>query len=186
MTDTQPEAGSTHIIRYALEMGLLWIDGSGRDKVREALDALDALEAQLESIGAGGVSGPLMAGGGFDAGDMATAAAQGFRDGVASVAASAGSEPVARVNDDGFIVEIGDLLIAPGQKLYTHPSPPDGMVMVPKDALSKCKVALERYSQVPHNYHNSVLRLRDSMRELLLAAWAAAPPTSSADSRKGE
>ena len=46
---------------------------------------------------------------------------------VASLAASEGSEPVARVNDDGFIVEIGDLLIAPGQKLYTHPSPSDGM-----------------------------------------------------------
>ena len=65
MTDrTQPDSasttGSTHIIRYALELGLLWIDGDGRDKVREALDALDTLEAQLESIGAGGVSGPLM------------------------------------------------------------------------------------------------------------------------------
>ena len=61
MTDnTQPEAGSTYIIRFALELGLLWIDGSGRDKVREALDALDTLEAQLEAIGAGGVSGPLM------------------------------------------------------------------------------------------------------------------------------
>ena len=55
--NTQPEAGSTHIIRYALEMGLLWIDGDGRDKVSEALDALDTLEAQLEAIGAGGVSG---------------------------------------------------------------------------------------------------------------------------------
>ena len=61
MTDrTQPEAASTHLIRYALELGLLWIDGDGRDKVREALDALDILEAQLEAIGAGGVSGPLM------------------------------------------------------------------------------------------------------------------------------
>ena len=27
-------------------------------------------------------------------------------------------EPVARVNDDGFIVEIGDLLLSPGQNLY--------------------------------------------------------------------
>ena len=73
MTDnTQPAAGSTHIIRYALEMGLLWIDGDGRDKVREALDALDNLEAQLASIGAGGVSA-LMG------------------------AAKAGSEPVATV-----------------------------------------------------------------------------------------
>ena len=65
MTDnTQPEAGSAHIIRYALEMGLLWINGSGRDKVREALDALDVLEAQLSSSG-------------FTAADMATASAQG-------------------------------------------------------------------------------------------------------------
>ena len=61
MTDnTQPDAGSTHIIRYALEMGLLWIEGDGRDKVREALDALDTLEAQLEAISAGGVTGPLI------------------------------------------------------------------------------------------------------------------------------
>ena len=75
------------------------------------------LEAQLEAIGAGGVSGPLVgqpqampdlsaltergakawAGvdaqelrEGFSAADMATASAQGFRDGVASVAANAG------------------------------------------------------------------------------------------------
>lgn len=32
-------------------------------------------------------------------------------------AANAVSEPVARVNDEGFIVEIGDLLLSPGQKL---------------------------------------------------------------------
>ena len=78
------------------------------------------LEAQLEAIGAGGVSGPLIgqpqampdlsqltergakawagvdAQGlreGFTAADMATVSAQGFRDGVASV--SAGSETVA-------------------------------------------------------------------------------------------
>ncbi len=61
MTDkTRQDSGSTHIIRYALELGLLWIDGDGRDKVREALDALDTLESQLEAIGAGGVSGPLV------------------------------------------------------------------------------------------------------------------------------
>lgn len=88
MTDnTQPDAGSTHIIRYALEMGLLWIDGDGRNKVREALDALDILEAQLSSSG-------------FTAADMATAAAQGFRDGVASLAANAG-EPVAHLWQHG-------------------------------------------------------------------------------------
>ena len=171
MTDkTRQDSGSTHIIRYALELGLLWIDGDGRNKVREALDALDTLEAQLEAIGAGGVSGPLMgqpqampdltaltehgakawaavdaqalregrwymvthdgvaelcedrrdaekeakdadmawphsgphravqlveaSTAGFTAADMATASAQGFRDGVASLSANAG-EPVA-------------------------------------------------------------------------------------------
>ena len=60
MTDrTQPDSGratdQTHIIRYALELGLLWVAGGGRGKVREALDALDTLEAKLEAIGAGGV-----------------------------------------------------------------------------------------------------------------------------------
>ena len=106
MTDrTHPDSGRAtgqpHIIRYALELGLLWVDGDGRHKVREALDALDALEAQLEAIGAGGVSGPLIGRAslqspGFDAADMATASAQGFRDGVASLSANAG-EPVAEV-----------------------------------------------------------------------------------------
>ena len=58
--DTQPEAGSTHIIRYALELGLLQSRGAVHCDLREALDALDTLEAQLEAIGAGGVSGPLI------------------------------------------------------------------------------------------------------------------------------
>ena len=90
MTDkTQPEAGSTHIIRCALELGLLWIDGSGRDKVREALDALDALEAQLEAVGAGGVSGPLV-------GRAAppTAQAEGWR-------------PISTAPKDGALIVLG-------------------------------------------------------------------------------
>ena len=130
------------------------------------LDRIAELEAQLESIGAGGVSGPLMgkpqempdlsaltengakawagvdAQGlreGFTAADMATASAQGFRDGVASVAASAGSEPVAWL----VCTEEGDpemvfLSQHEAQQyledderptpLYLHPSPPEGMV----------------------------------------------------------
>lgn len=62
------------------------------------------LEAQLEAIGAGGVSGPLIGRAslqspGFDAADMATASAQGFRDGVASLSANA-REPVAMYSID--------------------------------------------------------------------------------------
>lgn len=177
----------------------------------EALHARIAeLEAQLESIGAGGVSGPLMgkpqempdlttltergakawagvdAQGlreGFTAADMATASAQGFRDGVASVAASvpapsghikepytvaeikakiasndysaemllqhamllldsaslaasAGSEPVATVFTMEALAPGGGVKyhatvhkpLPAGTKLYLHPSPPEGMV----------------------------------------------------------
>lgn len=43
------------------------------------------------------VLGASLAPSGFDAADMATASAQGFRDGVASLAASAGREPVAQL-----------------------------------------------------------------------------------------
>lgn len=95
------------------------------------------LEAQLEAIGAGGVS-PLIgqqASDSFTAADMATASAQGFRDGVASVAASAGSEPVAvaevsctHVHGWGvrWIVDADRKLNIPplGTKLYARPPAP--------------------------------------------------------------
>jgi hypothetical protein len=93
MTDrTQPDSDSTYIIRYALELGLLWIDGDGRNKVREALDALDILEAELEAVGAGGVE-PLRK-------------CLHQIEEPASIAASAGSEPVA---PSGWREAIGDL-----------------------------------------------------------------------------
>ena len=81
---------------------------------------------------------------GFTAADMATAAAQGFRDGVASCAASAGSEPVAWVNERALSwlansrslsatittkLEKGKSFERP-MPLYSHPSPPEGMVGV--------------------------------------------------------
>lgn len=84
------------------------------------------LEAQLSSSG-------------FTAADMATAESRGFRDGVASVAASAGSEPVAwrYVDARGHFRYVGykpsrDMaaeypLLKP-IRLYLHPSPPEGMV----------------------------------------------------------
>ncbi|MBP3980825.1 DUF551 domain-containing protein [Acidovorax sp. JG5] len=70
----------------------------------------------------------------FDAADMATAAAQGFREGAASV--SAGSEPVAVVGSDFTLCWAGTGPIAPivekhgikaGSPLYAHPSPTEGM-----------------------------------------------------------
>ena len=95
----------------------------------EALQCAADIEAQLEAIGAGGVSGPLIgqpqampdlsqltergakawagvdAQGlreGFTAADMATASAQGFRDGVASLSANAG-EPRNAIDRDALI-----------------------------------------------------------------------------------
>ena len=90
MTDnTQPEAREFTMSQYASKDDMI---GAMRKRIAE-------LEAQLEAVGAGGVSGPLMGRAslqspGFDAADMATASAHGFRDGVASLSASAG-EPVA-------------------------------------------------------------------------------------------
>lgn len=143
MTDTkQPEA-----LRLAeiLEGDYCpdWFYEQGVDEVTAELRRQHAriaeLEAQLEAIGAGGVSGPLMgqpqampdisaltergaqawAGvdaqglrDNFTAADMATAEARGFRDGVASVAANAGSEPVAQPSDaDAILSKIFDLFL---------------------------------------------------------------------------
>lgn len=113
------------------------------------------LEAQLEAIGAGGVSGQLIgqpqampdlsqltergavawagvdAQGlreGFTAADMATAAAQGFRDGVASV--SAGSEPVAwmaRLPSGSEVFARTRDFYPDAAPVYTPPSPQEGM-----------------------------------------------------------
>ena len=69
-------------------------------EITALLDRITKLESQLESQLAQR----------FDAADMATAAAQGFRDGVASV--SAGSEPVATV----FTMEA----LAPGGGVKYH------------------------------------------------------------------
>ena len=60
----------------------------------QAASAIQTQAAELEAVGAGGVSGPLIGRAslqspGFDAADMATASAQGFRDGVASLSAQA-------------------------------------------------------------------------------------------------
>ncbi|WP_124510933.1 hypothetical protein [Acidovorax sp. FJL06] len=57
---------------------------------------------------------------------------------------AAGQEPVARVNDDGFIVETG-LLLSPGMKLYAAPQPAvaAGWVMVPASVIESAITALD-------------------------------------------
>ena len=119
MTTQQPEAlrlanVCSNLTRYSMDAHLIAAE------LRTQHARFADLEAQLEAIGAGGVSGPLIgqpqampdlshltergakawtavdAQGlreGFTAADMATASAQGFRDGAASV--GAGSESMA-------------------------------------------------------------------------------------------
>lgn len=137
MTDnTQPEALR---LADALEYCDASVARQAINELRSQHARIAELEAQLEAIGAGGVNGPLM-GRAFDAADMATAWSNGFRDGVASLAASAGSEPVAYAifAENGQIrlwsVEAQHVKRIAAEKglelvkLYPHPSPPEGMV----------------------------------------------------------
>ena len=161
MTTQQPEAlrlanVCSNLTRYSMDAHLIAAE-LGRQHAR-----ITDLEAQLEAIGAGGVSGPLIgqpqampdlsqltergakawagvdAQGlreGFTAADMATASAQGFRDGVASLSlTAAGQEPVAWLYEhkllgtkQAFTTEPPPGLKEKCTPLYSHPSPPEGM-----------------------------------------------------------
>ena len=117
MTTRQPEA-----LRLAeiLEGGysLAWLYERGGYEVSAELRRQHARITELESQLAQR----------FDAADMATAAAQGFRDGVASV--SAGSEPVAwmtRLPSGSEALARTRDFYPDAVPVYTHPSPPEGM-----------------------------------------------------------
>ena len=63
------------------------------DVIAELHGRIAELEAQLEAVGAGGV-GPLVRADGFSAADMASAAAQGYREGAAEMAKLRGQRMV--------------------------------------------------------------------------------------------
>lgn len=153
MTDTkQPEA-----LRLALSIDVMdTFTNYQQEELEKAAAELRRLHARIVELEA------QLSSSGFTAADMATAAAQGFRDGVASVVASAGSGPVAWPKDATEVREffnsdfISAQFAAPDQspcdedRYYIsahdflsainwwadfphHPSPPEGMVMVPKE-----------------------------------------------------
>lgn len=214
---------STRMPGKAMTVTMQLADGvTPGQKIAEANARIAELEAQLDSIGAGGVSGPLMGSAPegitrddtvhgetyFTAADMASASAQGFRYGVASLAANAGSEPVAYAMfaDNGNIRLWSKARIPhPDAKpLYLHPSPPEGMVggWMPietapigrdmfivrafdvqvtdkifgytSDAYGVWQPTRGRFERWPHPFEPT--------------HWMPLPPppTSSADSRKGE
>lgn len=214
MTDnTQPETREFTMSQYA-----------SKDDMIAAMHARIAeMETQLEAIGAGGVSGPLMgqpqampglsqltergaqawAGvdaqelrEGFTAADMATASAQGFRDGAASVSANVGSEPVALGAWDnlkqmmmwsafGGVLQLDDALANIDEFAGLHPSPPEGMVTVPKEPTRSMQIAAKRADMDHSSLADWLVSDWPEFKRIWDAMIAAAPPTSSADS-KGE
>ena len=172
MTDrTQPEAVADCIFRLR---GLRHVD---RHEVAHAMESMVAriadLEAQLEAIGAGGVSGPLIgqpqampdlsqltergakawagvdAQGlreGFTAADMATVSAQGFRDGVASLtaqAADSAQEEAARLD---FLIEQGAYVVSDPDACpgyWLHWARPDGSTWVQGDEHPTPRAAID-------------------------------------------
>ncbi len=119
-----------------------------------------------------------------------------------AIAASAGSEPVAhlwqhcetgrtRVVMPDMIVDadaswrlVGPLFLG------SPPSPPEGMVMVPREPTEAMKAAAVKYANGSAVYKNvaaDVLRIEESIYgEVYEAMIAALPPTTSAGSGKGE
>lgn len=85
---------------------------------------------------------------GFTAADMATAAAQGFRDGVASVVASAGSEPVAWPKDATEVREFfnSDFITAQFAAEDHEPCDEDRYLISAHDFLS----AVNWWADFPH------------------------------------
>ena len=150
MTDsTQPEA-----LRLAGLLELAPEDGVEPQTAEDAAAELRRqhariaeLEAKLEAIGAGGVSGPLM--------DRAP------------LAASAGSEPVAGavLDSEGSVclirrgTERDYIARRGGSLLYTHPSPPEGVVA--DQALRKVLSVVQRYLPTDG------LTVHDAMSEII-------------------
>ena len=184
MTTQQPEA-----LRLAELLELAPEDGVEPQTAEDAAAELRRqhariaeLEAKLEAIGAGGVSGQLM--------------------GCASIAASAGSEPVAHLwqhSETGRTrVVMPDMIVDADASwrlvgplfLGSPPSPPEGMVMVPREPTEAMKAAAVKYANGSAVYKNvaaDVLRIEESIYgEVYEAMIAALPPTTSAGSGRGE
>lgn len=162
--------------------------------LRQLLDAMQRGLANLPSSG-------------FDAADMATAWSNGFKDGVASLAASAGSEPVAGMNEygvRGYLAATlkcwhrltGDEaaeLVAMTQRLsglYQPTSLQEGMAgwkLVPIEPTEEMLAAAhDGDREYTLRNFGDVMTVMQGPYDHWAAMIDAAPPTTSAGSRKGE
>ena len=187
-----------------------WFYEQGVDEVAAELRRLHArvaeLEAQLESIGAGGVSGPLMGqpqampdlSALTERGAKAWAGvdAQGLREGVAS----AGSEPVAWTTGLNWRTDTrcqSEMVVKLTRKsqpeygftqpLYTHPSSPEGTVggwqdiaTAPKDGtrilLHPAIEVADAWSKGHWNDENKCWIVGGSPSGIAHTSWAPLPP----------
>lgn len=116
----------------------------------------------------------------------------------ASLAASAVSEPVAYA----IFAENGQIRLWSVEaqhveriaeekglelvKLYTHPSPPEGMVMVPREPTMAMRIAAKKADMDHTNLSDWMVRDWPEFKRIWDAMLKAAPPTTSAGSGKGE
>ena len=211
MTDnTHRDSGiitSSEVLAHYVEIALMYEElRAAIDDGHESMTHADALaeiaairaenvylRAQLESIGAGGVSDPLM--------------------GCASIATNAGSEPVATVFTMEALAPGGGVKyhatvhepLPAGTKLYTHPSPPRGMLggwISVEERLPESDVPVLAHNGkwtgvaawMSGDYLEPLERWQDEHREFIemmgpaVTHWTPLPlpPTTSAGSGKGE
>ena len=132
-----------------------WTREEAAAELRRQHARIAELESQLESSG-------------FTAADMATAAAQGFRDGVASVAASAGSEPVAWTGGEGW------------EQLAWH-------LCAEEHGEDACDEMIWEGGPIPEPWGDRWLKYESDAKRMieLVRKFYTHPPTTSAGSGKG-
>lgn len=130
----------------------------------------------------------------WDSGEELVVRGWKARASLAASAASAGSEPVATVFTMEALAPGGGVKyhatvhkpLPAGTKLYLHPSPPEGMVMVPREPTMAMRIAAKTADMDHTNLSDWMVSDWPEFKRIWDAMLKAAPPTTSAGSGKGE
>lgn len=122
------------------------------NELEKAHARITELESELEAIGAGGVSGPLM--GGYSAGDMAAQGAEQFRAGQAAMQSDTEAEKLRR--------EIAGLraALAMAVKQGSHD------MLLTGEELRRCEAALAGTATVSQEYAEQMRAFADATHAL--------------------